>query len=434
MINPMSIQSERTVFQNMHPALPEMASLFIDVLTTQRNPFDGQRYEWVGASKRQRLIRIPLKKSLVQHNVNQLSRKRHTTDREHNHLLSVSQHASQMGTVRHLVKGISHHFNNLLMGIWGNLSLIRLYSESHSSEMNYGIGEMEALLQDGAYLTHLILGYLGERRIFAQKLRLKQLSKEIQILLKRKQSQNDIAGQLEWGTKSQPNLLISGSTAVIIEHLLMSIQDEGYKLKGLAPQDSRIARRLENIQELIQTGLMMTYRLRCYAGKIKLKKRWINPHHVLKEVLSEFSNNNPAISFSRSISPVVPLMLVDRSKLKFALERLLENAVAAVAGGQGKVQLNVNLLHQEHPEDRCGVSNIGDCLVFTIADNGCGILESAKPRIFEPFYSDHKSPNTSGLGLSAALGIIRQHGGHIQHRSAKEAGCVFKLYLPVEHI
>ena len=51
-------------------------------------------------------------------------------------------------------------------------------------------------------------------------------------------------------------------------------------------------------------------------------------------------------------------------------------------------------------------------------------------RIFEPFFTTNKKKNRSGLGLSTAYGIIKQHKGWIKVTSKPEYGSTFKIYLP----
>jgi K+-sensing histidine kinase KdpD len=52
-------------------------------------------------------------------------------------------------------------------------------------------------------------------------------------------------------------------------------------------------------------------------------------------------------------------------------------------------------------------------------------------RIFDPFFKKQPcNDNHVGLGLSAACGIVKSHGGYIQVRSISGKGSVFKIYLP----
>ena len=68
------------------------------------------------------------------------------------------------------------------------------------------------------------------------------------------------------------------------------------------------------------------------------------------------------------------------------------------------------------------------CLEVT--DNGYGMDEETKWRIFEPFYTTKFAGR--GLGMSAVLGIIQAHNGSLQLFSELGKGTTFKVYLPVK--
>jgi len=65
-----------------------------------------------------------------------------------------------------------------------------------------------------------------------------------------------------------------------------------------------------------------------------------------------------------------------------------------------------------------------------VADTGTGIPEEIRGKIFEPFFST-KAPGTgTGLGLSTAAGIVSEHGGVMEVKSAPGEGTTFSVYLP----
>ncbi|MEI6703535.1 MAG: response regulator, partial [Deltaproteobacteria bacterium] len=72
----------------------------------------------------------------------------------------------------------------------------------------------------------------------------------------------------------------------------------------------------------------------------------------------------------------------------------------------------------------------GEYVCLEVTDNGCGMDEETKWRIFEPFYTTKFTGR--GLGMSAVLGIIMSHGGALQLFSQSGQGSAFKVYLPVQ--
>jgi two-component system cell cycle sensor histidine kinase/response regulator CckA len=98
------------------------------------------------------------------------------------------------------------------------------------------------------------------------------------------------------------------------------------------------------------------------------------------------------------------------------LERLLVNLVSnAKDAGAGRVTIELR-------------AATGGEVVLAVGDTGHGIAPEALGQIFEPFYST--KANGTGLGLAAAHGIARRHGGSIEVRSELGRGTVFSVRLP----
>jgi signal transduction histidine kinase len=68
--------------------------------------------------------------------------------------------------------------------------------------------------------------------------------------------------------------------------------------------------------------------------------------------------------------------------------------------------------------------------VIEVEDEGCGIPEEIRHRIFEPFFSFGKSEGI-GLGLATTRKIIDEHGGRIEIESRPGRGTLVRLLLPL---
>lgn len=71
----------------------------------------------------------------------------------------------------------------------------------------------------------------------------------------------------------------------------------------------------------------------------------------------------------------------------------------------------------------------GFCTI-SISDNGPGIPDSIKDKIFQPFFTTKPTGQGTGLGLSLAYDIIKAHGGNIQVNSDFDQGSTFIIQLP----
>ncbi len=109
---------------------------------------------------------------------------------------------------------------------------------------------------------------------------------------------------------------------------------------------------------------------------------------------------------------------LDQHKIRRALHNLIRNAVQAIGRGPGKIVLGV----ARRPSD--------DALVLTCTDDGPGVPEEIKGRMFESFTS-HGKPDGTGLGLAIVQKVAADHGGTVDVKS-RPGETVFTMILPQE--
>jgi signal transduction histidine kinase len=75
----------------------------------------------------------------------------------------------------------------------------------------------------------------------------------------------------------------------------------------------------------------------------------------------------------------------------------------------------------------------GDWVVISVSDNGCGIADDIKDRIFDPFFTSKEVGRGTGQGLAIARAIVvEQHAGRLLVKSALGEGSTFEVWLPKE--
>jgi len=105
----------------------------------------------------------------------------------------------------------------------------------------------------------------------------------------------------------------------------------------------------------------------------------------------------------------------DSRKLERALYNLLLNACEAAPGRDGRVLVTI---------DRTGPS-----MMITVSDNGPGIAEPIRDKLFHPFVSFGKE-NGTGLGLTVVQKIVQDHGGQVFQERTEDARTIFSITLP----
>jgi signal transduction histidine kinase len=117
------------------------------------------------------------------------------------------------------------------------------------------------------------------------------------------------------------------------------------------------------------------------------------------------------------------------------LVNLLVNAIHA-SDPQGRVVVSVGKAVANPPADVTppvlGDNEPPSYACLSVRDEGIGIAAEDLPRIFEPFFTTKQIGEGTGLGLSVAYGIVREHGGWIEVASERGKGSCFSVYLPLE--
>jgi signal transduction histidine kinase len=111
--------------------------------------------------------------------------------------------------------------------------------------------------------------------------------------------------------------------------------------------------------------------------------------------------------------------------------------INVVAQDMGRVLLNLisnafqAVQTTEQPKVVVTTRSLGDRLEIQVSDNGPGIPDDIKDKIFQPFFTTKPTGQGTGLGLSLAYDIVKAHGGKIDLHSESGVGSTFIISLPV---
>ncbi len=117
----------------------------------------------------------------------------------------------------------------------------------------------------------------------------------------------------------------------------------------------------------------------------------------------------------------------DADKLLQIIVNLVINGVQAMPDG-GTLSVSLHSVQRSAVDDPDGLHRTYVCIV--IVDQGIGIPEHLRSKVFEPFFSTRSGEGGSGLGLSVAQGIAHEHDGWIAVTSEVGRGSSFSVFLP----
>ncbi|MCS7223247.1 MAG: GAF domain-containing protein [Armatimonadetes bacterium] len=155
---------------------------------------------------------------------------------------------------------------------------------------------------------------------------------------------------------------------------------------------------------------------------VKATHLTLNPvclNDLISEVLEEQSRRLSHIRFQADMPEAKVWIKGDQGKFRSVLEELIENSRQCLGDfGEIKVILTVD----RHPQESRRVRVI-------VLDNGPGVPEELKEKIFEPFFTSR--PKGIGLGLATVKGIVEAHGGTVEERGRPGEGAKFIISLPL---
>jgi CheY-like chemotaxis protein len=139
------------------------------------------------------------------------------------------------------------------------------------------------------------------------------------------------------------------------------------------------------------------------------------------------------VNVNLSFDPATPEIDADPVQMQQLLTNLLINAAEAIGeANPGRIDIvtNVRELTAANIAESFSKDDVapGRYALIEVIDNGVGMDEATKARIFDPFFSTKFTGR--GLGLAAAIGIVKGHGGAIHVFSAPGKGSSFQVLMP----
>jgi PAS domain S-box-containing protein len=133
-----------------------------------------------------------------------------------------------------------------------------------------------------------------------------------------------------------------------------------------------------------------------------------------------------------SFAPNCPPVHGNPTQIRRVVMNLVTNASEALGDREGSIHTSIACIRVGARPRLDGMAGLPDrdYVLLEISDTGCGMSPQAQARAFDPFYTT-KSVGR-GLGLAAAQGIVRSHGGAIHVVSAPGRGTTFRIFMPCE--
>ena len=189
------------------------------------------------------------------------------------------------------------------------------------------------------------------------------------------------------------------------------LEDRRELLEGTRDEAERLDRYIQNLLDMTRLG----------HGALKLARDWVSPADIVGSARNRLRAVLAPLQVSTDVPAELPLLYVHAALIEQALVNVLENA-ARFSPPHGRLQL------------RAGTDD-GE-LFFSVSDEGPGIPEEDRAKIFDMFYTaarGDRGGQGTGLGLAICQGMVGAHGGRISVADGIEGrGTCITLHLPLQ--
>jgi len=137
---------------------------------------------------------------------------------------------------------------------------------------------------------------------------------------------------------------------------------------------------------------------------------------MVREILVFYEESHPYITFRQKAEQEIPRFYFDLKQMKRVLINLLENSISVLPEG-GVIEIILSCDKEKQ------------VVLLVVKDDGPGVADEDKLRLFEPYFSTKKSG--TGLGLAIANTVVADHGGQIRVTDNMPTGAIFTVELPM---
>ena len=188
------------------------------------------------------------------------------------------------------------------------------------------------------------------------------------------------------------------------------LSDRRELLEGTRDEAERLDRYIQNLLDMTRLG----------HGGLALARDWVAPADIVASAVQRLRPVLAPLQVELQVPQQLPLLYVHAALIEQALVNVLENA-ARFSPAHGRLQLSAGVADNQ--------------LFFAVADEGPGIPEDERAKIFDMFYTaarGDRGGQGTGLGLAICQGMVGAHGGHIGVADGIEGrGTCITLFLPL---
>ena len=287
------------------------------------------------------------------------------------------------------------------------------YYPIHASNTVYGAIGIQSTKTVDAFENSILLSILGECALALESERNAREKEASAILAEQEKLRANLLRTISHDLRT-PLTSISGNA----DNLLAN--DEAFDVETRRQIYTDIREDSEWLISLVENLLSVS---RMGDGKSDIRMAAELVSDVIDEAVRRTEKNASEHKFTVKESDGILLARMDARLIVQVLINLIDNAIKYTPSGS---EIEISAVEKDNE------------IAITVADNGHGIADEIKPRVFDMFYTGAEkiadSRRSLGLGLALCKSIVNAHGGEITVTDNKPHGAVFTFTLPKEEV
>ena len=291
----------------------------------------------------------------------------------------------------------------------------RLYLAIRTGQQIYGVVgiPMEKQTQPDAFTSSVLFSILGECALALESLRNAEEKEKAAVLAKNEQLRANLLRSISHDLRT-PLTSISGNADTLLhsynvldeqtrKQIFTDIYDDAQWLTGL----------VENLLSITKIA----------DGSVKLRLSDQVVDDIVSEALRHIDRRSAEHHITVDCGDEPLLVRVDAGLIVQVLINLVNNAVKYTPAGSN---IRITAIPRENMAEIC------------VSDNGLGIPDELKKRVFEMFFTGSNpigdSRRSLGLGLTLCQAIIHAHNGEMTLKDNSPHGCIFSFTVPLSEV
>jgi two-component system, cell cycle sensor histidine kinase and response regulator CckA len=219
---------------------------------------------------------------------------------------------------------------------------------------------------------------------------------------------------------------LAGGIAHQFNNALLAITGNIELLMMELGEEDRVSRYTGPMMASARRMALLTDQLLAYAGGGTYQHEPLCLNRLIEDYLPPLlGKTDPEVAVDTDLANHIPLVAADPHQMCMLLAAVISNAAEAMED-RGRILISTSTERIE-PHSLTDLRP-GIYVRLTVEDNGTGMDEETRTRIFEPFFSTKLQGR--GLGLAAVRGIVKNHAGSISVESEPGRGSKVRILIP----